>query len=167
MTMLKTQGRPELEGWLPAYLRDHLAGSVAAVDIARRRRDAEPDEPSRTAIARLIEDIEEDRARLRGLMSELGIVPSVWKQTVAAGFSWLGAGRSVVGSAELNRLREFEVLLMGVRGKELLWHTLGRLGLLAPASQRLLLRRVASQRATLEMLHGRSATDGVPTEPEG
>jgi hypothetical protein len=161
------QGRPELMGWLPVYLRDHFAGSVAAVDIARRRRDAEPDEPSRTAIAQLIEDIEQDRARLRGLMSELGIVPSVWKQTVAAGFSWLGAGRSAVGSAELNRLREFEVLLMGVRGKELLWQTLGRLGLLDATSQRLLLRRVASQRATLEMLHGRSAIDGIPAEPGG
>jgi hypothetical protein len=164
--MLEMEGRPELEGWLPAYLRDHLAGSVAAVDIARRRRDAEPDEP-RTAIAQLIEDIEEDRARLRELMSELGIVPSVWKQTIAASFSWLGAGRAAVGSAELNRLREFEVLLMGVRGKELLWQTLGRLGLLDPASQRLLLRRVASQRATLEMLHGRSTTDGAPAEPGG
>jgi hypothetical protein len=118
-------------------------------------------------MARLIEDIEEDRARLRELMNELGIVPSVWKQTIAAGFSWLGAGRSAVGSAELNRMREFEMLLMGVRGKELLWHTLGRLGLLDPPSQRLLLRRVASQRATLEMLHGRSAIDGVATEPEG
>jgi hypothetical protein len=137
------------------------------VDIARRRRDAEPDEPSRAAIARLIEDIEEDRARLRGLMSELGIVPSVWKQTVAAGLSWLGAGRSAFGSAELNRVREFEVLLMGVRGKELLWHMLGRLGLLDPALQRLLLRRVASQRATLEMLHERTAIAGVPTEPGG
>ena len=167
MAMFEIEGRPELEGWLPAYLRDHLAGSVAAVDIARRRRDAEPDEPSRTAIAQLIEDIEEDRARLRELMSELGIVPSVWKQTVAASFSWLGAGRAAVGSAELNRLREFEVLLMGVRGKELLWQTLGRLGLLDPASQRLLLRRVASQRATLEMLHGRSTTDGAPAEPGG
>ena len=165
--MPEMDARPELEGWLPAYLRDHLAGSVAAVDVARRRRDAEPDEPSRTAIAQLIEDIEEDRARLRELMSELGIVPSVWKQTVAVGFSWLGAGRSAVGSAELNRLREFEVLLMGVRGKELLWQTLGRLGLLDPASQRLLLRRVASQRATLEMLHGRSTIDGVPAEPGG
>src|SRR5512132_1990196 len=84
LTMTEMDGRPELEGWLPAYLRDHLAGSVAAVDIARRRRDAEPDEPSRTAIAQLIEDIEEDRARLRGLLSDLGIVTSVWKQVVAA-----------------------------------------------------------------------------------
>ena len=98
-------------------------------------------------------------------MSEFGIVPSVRKQTVAAGFSWLGAGRSAVGSAELNRLREFEVLLMGVRGKELLWQTLGRLGLLDPASRRLLLRRVASQRETLELLHGRSAINGFPPNP--
>jgi hypothetical protein len=163
--LIRWRGSRELEGWLPTYLRDHLAGSVAAVDIARRRRDAEPHKPSRTAIAQLIEDIEEDRARLRDLMSGLGITPSLWKQTIAAGFSWLGAGRSAVGSAELNRLQEFEVLLMGVRGKELLWYTMGRLGLLDPATQRLLLHRVATQRATLEMLHGRSAVAGVPTEP--
>jgi hypothetical protein len=108
--MLEIEGRPELRGWLPAYLHDHLAGSVAAVDIARRRRDAEPEGPSRAAIAQLIEGIEEDRGRLRELMSELGIVPSVWKQTVAAGLSWLGAGRSALGAAELNRVRELEVL---------------------------------------------------------
>jgi hypothetical protein len=158
------RGSRELEGWLPTYLRDHLAGSVAAVDIARRRRDAEPNEPSRRAIAQLIKDIEEDRARLRDLMSGLGIMPSLWKQSIAAGFSWLGAGRSAVGSAELNRLQEFEVLLMGVRGKELLWYTMGRLGLLDRATQQLLLHRVATQRATLEMLH-RRAFAGVPTEP--
>jgi hypothetical protein len=39
------------EAWLPAYLHDHLAGSVTAVDIARRRRDAETDDLPRRRLS--------------------------------------------------------------------------------------------------------------------
>jgi len=81
------------EAWLPPYLHDHLAGSVTAVDIARRRRDAETDEPSKAALEIFIKDVEEDRERLRELMSRLGIVPSVWKQAMATGAAWLDAVR--------------------------------------------------------------------------
>jgi hypothetical protein len=42
---------------------------------------------------------------------------------------------------------------------------LGRIGLLDPASQRLLLRRVASQRGTLERLHARRPIDELSAEP--
>jgi hypothetical protein len=142
-----------MEDWLPSYLQDHLAGSVAALDIARRRRDAEADGPSKVALGRFIQDVEEDRARLRELMDGVGITPSVSKQAMATGVSWLDAARSAVGARGLNRIRDLELLLMGVRGKELLWHTLGRVGVLDPPSRRALLDRVASQRRTLEGLH--------------
>jgi hypothetical protein len=142
-----------MEDWLPSYLQDHLAGSVAALDIARRRRDAEMDGPSKVALERFILEVEEDRERLRELMGGLGIAPSVSKQAMATGVSWLDAARSAVGPSGLNRIRDLELLLMGVRGKELLWHTLGRVGALDPPSQRLLLERVASQRRALEGLH--------------
>ena len=155
----------EKEAWLPAYLHDHLAGSVTAVDIARRRRDAETDGTSKAALEMFIEDVEEDRERLRELMSSLGIVPSVWKQTMATGIAWLDAVRSMVGPSELGRLRDFELLLMGIRGKELLWHTLSRVGVLDPASQRLLLERVASQRLMLEQLHAPRTIDTLRHAP--
>jgi hypothetical protein len=54
---------------------------------------------------------------------------------------------------------------MGVRGKELLWHTLTRVGVLDPALQRLLLERVASQRLILEQLHAQGTIDTLPSEP--
>ena len=153
------------EAWLPAYLHDHMAGSVTAVDIARRRRDAETDGPSKAALEMFIQDVEEDRERLRELMSRLGIVPSVWKQTMATGVAWLDAVRSMVGPSDLGRLRDLELLLMGVRGKELLWHTLSRVGVLDTALQRLLLERVASQRLILEQLHAQGTIDTLPSEP--
>jgi len=71
----------------------------------------------------------------------------------------------MVGPSDLRRMRDLELLLMGVRGKELLWHTLSRVGVLDPASQRLLLERVASQRSVLEQLHAPSTTDALPSEP--
>lgn len=155
----------EREAWLAAYLHDHLAGSVTAVDIARRRRDAETDGTSKAALEMFIQDVEEDRERLRELMSRLGILPSVWKQTMATGIAWLDAFRSVVGPSDLGRMRDLELLLMGVRGKELLWHTLSRVGVLDPALQRLLLERVASQRLILEQLHAQGTIDMLPSEP--
>jgi hypothetical protein len=112
-----------------------------------------------------IQDVEEDRERLRELMSRLGIVPSVWKQAIATGVAWLEAVRSMVGPSDLARMRDLELLLMGVRGKELLWHTLGRVGALDPPSQRLLLERVASQRSVLEQLHAPRTIDTLPSEP--
>jgi hypothetical protein len=155
----------EKEAWLPAYLHDHLAGSVTAVDIARRRRDAETDGQSKAALEMFIQDVEEDRERLRELMSRLGIVPSVWKQTLATGVAWLDAVRSMVGPSDLGRMRDLELLLMGVRGKELLWHTLSRVGVLDTALQRLLLERVVSQRLILEQLHAQGTIDTLPSEP--
>ena len=152
------------EAWLPAYLHDHLAGSVTAVDIARRRRDAETDGPSKTALEMFIQAVEKDRERLRELMSRLGIVPSVWKQTMATGVAWLDAVRSMVGPSDLGRIRDLELLLMGVRGKELLWHTLSRVGVLDTALQRLLLERVVSQRLILEQLHAQGTNDTLPSE---
>jgi hypothetical protein len=62
-------------------------------------------------------------------------------------------------------MRDLELLLMGVRGKELLWYTLTRLGVLDPASQRLLLERVASQRLILERLHAQGTIEALPSEP--
>jgi len=109
--------------------------------------------------------VEEDRERLRELMNRLGIVPSVWKQAMATGVAWLDAVRSMVGPSDLARVRDVELLLMGVRGKELLWHTLRRVGVLDPALQRLLLERVASQRVILEQLHAPRPIDTFPSEP--
>jgi hypothetical protein len=98
-------------------------------------------------------------------MSHLGIVPSVWKQAVATGVAWLDAVRSMVGPPDLGRMRDLELLLMGVRGKELLWHTLSRVGVLDPPRQRLLLERVASQRLILEQLHAQGTIDTLSSEP--
>jgi hypothetical protein len=139
--------------WLADYLRDHFAGSIAAVDLAGRRRQAETEAASRELLAQFVAEVKEDQASLLALMRKLNAEPSMWRQIMTVGATWLRALQSSIGSADLQRLRDLEILLMGVRGKELLWDTLGRLGILDTSSQQRLQRRVTAQRSMLERLH--------------
>ena len=150
------------ERWLRSYLRDHFAGSIAAVNIAERRRRAESPGTARASLDQFISGVEEDRERLRALMRELGIEPSLLKSAVAVGATWLREAQSAIEVSDLGNLRDLELLLMGVRGKELLWPTLERVGMLEASSAQLLLERAADQRSLLERLHARAAVDATP-----
>ena len=57
------------ERWLRGYLRDHFAGSIAAVDIAKRRRRAGSSGTASASLDRFIRGVEEDQDRLRILIA--------------------------------------------------------------------------------------------------
>ena len=147
------------ERWLRGYLRDHFAGSIAAVDIAKRRRRAGSSGTASASLDRFIRGVEEDQDRLRILMRELGIEPSFVKGAVAVGAGWLREAQSAIEPSDLGELRDLELLLMGVRGKELLWLTLERIGILEASSAQFLLERAADQRSVLERLHALAVAD--------
>ena len=157
-----SRSRRSPERWLRSYLRDHFGGSIAAVNIAERRRRAEAPGATRASLDRFIRGVEEDRERLRALMRELGIEPSLLKSAVAVGASWLREAQCATEVSDLRNLRDLELLLMGVRGKELLWPTLERVGILEASSAQVLLERAADQRSILERLHARAAVDAAP-----
>jgi hypothetical protein len=113
--------------YLAVYLNDHLAGSLAGLELARRARDSNQGSELGRTLDELATEIEAERATLREVMESLGIAVSRFKPAGA----WLGEklGRlklngQLRGYSDLSRVVELEGLCLGVRGKRLLWQAL-------------------------------------------
>src|SRR3954447_21320885 len=144
---------------LGIYLNDHLAGATGGVELARRLHGAHRDTEHDKSLARLAEDISEDRDALVQLMQTLGIRRTQYKTSAA----WLmeKAGRlkpngHLLSRSPLSSLTELEIMQIGVEGKASGWRTLLAL---APYDERLdsgqlemLLERARQQSQLLEDL---------------
>jgi hypothetical protein len=95
------------ESPLSIYLNDHLAGSAAGVELARRMGDAA-----------LTKEIEEDRETLVDVMRRLEVDTDEARQALA----WIGEKALRVKPG--GRLHDLEALSLGVEGKRLLWEAL-------------------------------------------
>lgn len=110
---------------LSTYLNDHLAGSVAAVEILDGLAVDAPD--LAPFAAQLKEDIEADKQQLLALMDRLGIEQGRLRK--ASG--WL-AEQIAEAKLELDdedkgtlrRLERLEALVLGISGKMVLWRAL-------------------------------------------
>ena len=119
---------------LDIYLNDHLAGSVMAIEIAKRLAT----ENAKTDLGHFMEsflaEVEEDKQTLEGLMDTVGASRNPVKQAGA----WLGEKftRLKLGTSEkdLANLISVETLCMGIQGKIYLWTSLAKV---APAHQAL------------------------------
>ena len=112
---------------LGTYLNDHLAGSVAAVELVDRAVEENRGTPLAAALGEIVAAIREDQGVLRSLLERLGVAESPLKKAGA----WLveKAGRLKVGdTAEgpLARLEMLETLALGIQGKLALWRALQR-----------------------------------------
>lgn len=149
---------------LPIYLNDHLAGATAGVELARRLRGSNEDDPEfGPALAEICAEVEADRETLKAVMERLGVGQSKLKPLAAVLGERLGRlkpnGR--LGSySPLSRLDELELLQIGIVGKRRLWraleHTHGddlqgfELGVLA--------ERATGQLRRLKALHLKAAS---------
>jgi hypothetical protein len=116
---------------LSVYLNDHLAGSAAGVQLAKRCREAHGDSDLGRYLEGLVGQIEEDRRVLERVMTRVGAQSNLVKQAGALGAEVLarlkhltpvlGAGSTVA------RLEEIELLSLGIEGKRLLWGLLNEL----------------------------------------
>jgi hypothetical protein len=146
---------------LDIYLNDHLAGSVGGVEMARRCLGANQDTEFGPPLARLREEIEEDRETLEAVMEELGVARS----RVKPAFGWLGEklGRlkpngRLHGYSPLSRVVELEVLVLGTTGKLRLWRLLEELlGDRTSFDFAALAARAGDQRERVEDLQVRAA----------
>jgi hypothetical protein len=113
---------------LGVYLNDHLAGSTAGIELARRMAaSAEPGTESAAALSRLATEITEDRSSLLKTMGRLQVPVRGYKVFAA----WAGekAGRlklngHLMTRSPLSDLDETEILYLGVEGKAAMWRTL-------------------------------------------
>jgi hypothetical protein len=113
---------------LAIYLNDHLAGSTAGVELARRLRGSNEGDPEfGPALAELCAEIEADREALEEAMDQLGVGQSKLKPLAAVLAERVGRlklnGR-LRGYSPLSRLDELELLQIGVAGKRRLWRAL-------------------------------------------
>jgi hypothetical protein len=113
---------------LAIYLNDHLAGATLGVELARRLRGSNRDDPEfGPPLSEICAEIEADREALVTIMDQLGVGQSKLKPLAALFGERLGRlklnGR-LWGYSPLSRLDELELLQLGVAGKRRLWRAL-------------------------------------------
>lgn len=109
-------------------MNDHLAGSVAGLELAQKLAERNNGTALGTFMTDLAGDIEADQKTLQDLMERLDVDKQGAKQVatwLAEKATRLRFTRAVTGSAELSRLFELEMLSMGIHGKRALWRALG------------------------------------------
>lgn len=142
---------------LETYLNDHLTGSIVALDLARRRAAAQGDDAIGTFLRSFAAEVERDQHALRRVMELQGAAPRVSRELLGTATSWLDSIRGTLNMPGApNLVRDIELLIMGVRGKELLWTSLERIGAATDPPIAKLQARVREQIAGLEESHARA-----------
>ena len=120
---------------LAAYLNDHLAGSVAGIQLIEDLINESKDESLKEFLANLKRDIALDQKVLEQLIARAGESEGVirkaaaWVSEKAARAKFKVAGEDFGG---LGLVQALEMLALGIRGKELLWRALAESGHSAP-----------------------------------
>jgi hypothetical protein len=112
---------------LQIYLNDHLAGSIAGAELARRALSSNEGTEVGEFLAQLVVEIDEDKDSLEDLIERLDFKKNIFKQS--AGWMAEKAGRlklngQITGYSDLSRVLELEGLAIGVEGKLSLWENL-------------------------------------------
>lgn len=142
---------------LETYLNDHRTGSIVALDLARRRASAQGDDEIGTYLRTFAEEVERDQQALRTVMERLDVAPRMSRELFGAATSWADSIRGALNMPGApNLVRDIELLIMGVRGKELLWKALERTGATMDPPIPDLQARARRQIAGLEELHARA-----------
>jgi hypothetical protein len=149
---------------LAIYLNDHLAGATLGVELARRLRASNRDDPEfGPALAETCAEIETDRETLIMVMDQLGVGQGKLKPLAAVLGERLGRFKlngQLWGYSPLSRLDELELLQVGVAGKRRLWRALEHThsGDLPGLGLDALAERATEQLRRLEALHLKAAT---------
>jgi hypothetical protein len=148
--------------YLGIYFNDHLGGSTAGLELARRIRGENEGTELGAFMGRLVEEIAEDRQTLLELMERVDADQDQIK--VAAGWISEKLGRlklngHLIGYSPLSRLVELEALSLGIEGKRLMWIALLETQAERFGAERLrdLISRAERQRDGVEMHRRRSA----------
>ena len=110
---------------LIAYLQEHLSGSDAAYQVVaklRRTRDADD-----RLFARLLQEFEEERDVVRGILATLDASSVSMKRLAAQVSAPLLRASSGGAPGDLSLFRTLEGLALGVQGKRCLWRALDAL----------------------------------------
>jgi hypothetical protein len=149
--------------YLPIYLNDHLAGAVGAVQLARRAAGQNEGTEYGEVLARLADEIDQDRRTLQDLLKRLGVRSDrvkVLSSVVAEKLGRFKLNGELLSYSPLSRLEEIEILMLGVEGKLGLWRAL-RANLDVEVDFEDLIRRGTAQRRRLEALRLKAAAQAL------
>jgi len=117
-------GRGDKRASLVAYLREHLTGSDAAIQVVGHLRLVHAGTQEGRLFASLFDEFREEREIVRALLAQAGASPLSVKrlagQATGAVLS-LGAGGE---RGDLSLFRTLEGLAVGVQGKRCMWRAL-------------------------------------------
>lgn len=112
---------------LASYLNDHLAGSVSALELLDHYSHVYKGNPLGLFFSEMQAEIRADQATLREVMHSLGIKESNLRKASAWVAEKAGQARLMIAGDEprgLGLVLTLEGLIMGVKGKTLVWRTL-------------------------------------------
>ncbi len=146
--------------YLATYLNDHLAGSVAAVELLKHLETVYPGTEMARFFATLRDDIAADRQQLERLMHSLQIFESRPRKTnawIAGKFTELKLRLDDRARGPLRLLESLEAIALGIHGKLALWHALSAAASVNSALRGILdyerlQRRAEEQRQAVEIL---------------
>jgi hypothetical protein len=134
---------------IAAYLNDHLAGSVAAVELLNHLVTTLEGTPHARFFESLREEIKEDQEELQRVVSTLSgesIARKAlgWMAEKLAQWKIAGDGEKL---GELGLLEALEMLALGITGKRMLWDAMGssKIGLIDNGKLSQLRRNAESQ----------------------
>jgi hypothetical protein len=153
------------------YLNDHLAGSVAALELLEQLEGGYKGTPLERLLAELRTEIAADRQDLESLMSRLNIAESRTRKASA----WLVEKAAELklrlddpAGGALRLFESLEALSLGIEGKRGLWLTLATIAENEPAFQVLdyehMARRAEEQRNRVEALRLEAARKALIPE---
>jgi hypothetical protein len=157
--------------YLATYLNDHLAGSVAAMELLDQLEKEHAGTPLQRFFAELRADVLADRQELKALMSGLQIDESSARKASA----WLTEKVTELklrfddsSHGPLRLLQAVEVLALGIEGKKLLWRALAAAAERSVSLQSLdyerLTQRAEEQRRNIEEVRLEAAKKALIAE---
>jgi hypothetical protein len=113
---------------LTTYLNDHLAGSVAAIELIEHLAEVSKGTEREKFFARIGADVKEDQEVIKQLLGDLGGKESKTRKAAAWLTEKVGQAKLQLddpGTRQLRLLEALETLGLGIQGKLALWRTLG------------------------------------------
>ncbi|WP_328333507.1 DUF892 family protein [Kribbella sp. NBC_00382] len=108
------------EARLATYLQDHYAGSSAGIELFKRAADQQTDPVVRTALAKMVQEVEEERTALERYLAAVGAKPDQLKNAgawMAEKLARLKPNGEILRRSPLSDLVELETLRIAVEGK--------------------------------------------------
>jgi hypothetical protein len=132
------------------YLNDHLAGSVAAIELLEHLREISQGTERERLFASIQSQVQEDQEVLKRLLQGVGGKESRLRKAAAWLTEKIGEAKLKLddaGKGDLRLLEALETLELGILGKLALWRLLAVIADPVPEVRKLDLRRL-EQRAT-------------------